>query len=257
MRRVVAGRPRTGGPDRPGEQRADPRRAVATAPSTRSSRRRPTAASSSCAAPPTETAWSAPQVLATGGDARRPARGRRRPTVAASPSGRRAAATTRRSRSPASAPPARPVSSASAARRRQRPDRRRRRLDVVHDRPHGRHRCAVGGRAASCATPQHPASGAAVTDGELRLNGLQIVPDAGVQVVIDPHARTIDTTGARVRDPARHAASATSRCGTASCTSSSAATPTGQTLFDFDTQPVRGCAQGLPDRRQDRRRPRA
>ena len=29
--------------------------------------------------------------------------------------------------------------------------------------------------------PQHPQSGAAVTDGELRLNGLQIIPDAGVR----------------------------------------------------------------------------
>ena len=34
-----------------------------------------------------------------------------------------------------------------------------------------------------------------VSDGELNLNGLRIVPDPGVQVIIDAHAHTLDTTG--------------------------------------------------------------
>ncbi len=34
-----------------------------------------------------------------------------------------------------------------------------------------------------------------VSDGELNLNGLRIVPDPGVQIIIDAHAHTLDTTG--------------------------------------------------------------
>ena len=37
--------------------------------------------------------------------------------------------------------------------------------------------------------------GSKVTEGTLRLNGLEIIPSAGVQVLIDPRKRTIDTTG--------------------------------------------------------------
>lgn len=36
---------------------------------------------------------------------------------------------------------------------------------------------------------------AKITTGALRLNGLDIIPDAGVQIIIDARARTIDTTG--------------------------------------------------------------
>jgi hypothetical protein len=34
-----------------------------------------------------------------------------------------------------------------------------------------------------------------VSDGELNINGLRIVPDPGVQIIINPHAHTLDTTG--------------------------------------------------------------
>jgi hypothetical protein len=44
--------------------------------------------------------------------------------------------------------------------------------------------------------PNNPASGAAVISGEIRLNGLEIIPDAGVEIVIDPRQHTINTTGA-------------------------------------------------------------
>jgi hypothetical protein len=43
--------------------------------------------------------------------------------------------------------------------------------------------------------PSNPTSGAAVISGEIRLNGLEIIPDAGVQIVIDPRQHTINTTG--------------------------------------------------------------
>jgi hypothetical protein len=43
--------------------------------------------------------------------------------------------------------------------------------------------------------PDNPTSGAAVSTGEVRLNGLQLIPDAGVKIVIDPKQHTINTTG--------------------------------------------------------------
>ena len=43
--------------------------------------------------------------------------------------------------------------------------------------------------------PSNPTSGAAIISSEIRLNGLEIIPDAGVQIVIDPRQHTINTTG--------------------------------------------------------------
>lgn len=43
--------------------------------------------------------------------------------------------------------------------------------------------------------PANPESGAAVTSGEIRMNGLDIVPDPGVRIAIDPRKKTINTTG--------------------------------------------------------------
>ncbi len=93
--------------------------------------------------------------------------------------------------------------------------------------------------------PQHPASGAAVTDGELRLNGLQIVPDPGARVIIDPRARTIDTTGAvsvilrgtGVGDITLWHGELHVKLGAAS---------DGQTLFDFDTSRFAAALKGFP-----------
>ena len=93
--------------------------------------------------------------------------------------------------------------------------------------------------------PQHPQSGAAVTDGELRLNGLQIIPDAGVRVIIDPHARTIDTTG-NVSVVLRGAGigDITLWHGELHVKLDSAAA--GQTLFDFDTGQFAAALKGFP-----------
>lgn len=44
--------------------------------------------------------------------------------------------------------------------------------------------------------PKSPSSGAGVAQSAIRLNGLQIVPDAGSRIYVDPHAHTIDTEGA-------------------------------------------------------------
>jgi hypothetical protein len=44
--------------------------------------------------------------------------------------------------------------------------------------------------------PKHPSSGAGVAQSTVRLNGLDIVPDAGARIFVDPHAHTIVTDGA-------------------------------------------------------------
>ncbi|MCW2990775.1 MAG: hypothetical protein JWM73_1369, partial [Solirubrobacterales bacterium] len=44
--------------------------------------------------------------------------------------------------------------------------------------------------------PKNPASRAGVAESAISLNGLQIVPDAGSRIFVDPHAHTIDTQGA-------------------------------------------------------------
>ena len=60
------------------------------------------------------------------------------------------------------------------------------------------------GRGCFLRDPSNPTSGAAISQGEIRLNGLQIIPNAGVKIVIDPRRHTIDTTGTvsvRLRAP--------------------------------------------------------
>ena len=44
--------------------------------------------------------------------------------------------------------------------------------------------------------PKNPSSGAGVAESAISLNGLQIVPDAGARIFVDPHAHTIVTQGA-------------------------------------------------------------
>jgi hypothetical protein len=44
--------------------------------------------------------------------------------------------------------------------------------------------------------PKNPSSGAGVAESAINLNGLQIVPDAGARIFVDPHAHTIVTQGA-------------------------------------------------------------
>jgi hypothetical protein len=57
---------------------------------------------------------------------------------------------------------------------------------------------AVVARVASgCFLPDetHPNSNVGVSTGSVRVNGVDLVPDAGVRIVIDPHARTINSSG--------------------------------------------------------------
>lgn len=93
--------------------------------------------------------------------------------------------------------------------------------------------------------PQHPSSGAAVTDGEFRLNGLQIIPDAGVRSVIDPRSRTINTTGSvSVVLRGLGIGDITLWHGELHVKLDSAAS--GQTLFDFDTSQFAAALKGFP-----------
>lgn len=43
--------------------------------------------------------------------------------------------------------------------------------------------------------PRNPRGSAGVTNGPIGLNGLEIIPDVGAKIVIDPHQHTIDTIG--------------------------------------------------------------
>ena len=57
---------------------------------------------------------------------------------------------------------------------------------------------AVVARVASgCFLPDetHPNSDVGVTTGSVRVNGVDLVPDDGVRIVVDPHARTINSSG--------------------------------------------------------------
>jgi hypothetical protein len=93
--------------------------------------------------------------------------------------------------------------------------------------------------------PRNQSSGAAVASGPIRLNGLDIVPDAGARILLDPRQHTIDTEGdvsveltgvsdgpivlwhggLHVRIPDAGA---------------------GQTLFDFDTSQFAAILKGFP-----------
>ena len=84
--------------------------------------------------------------------------------------------------------------------------------------------------------PKNPNSGAAVIQGEIRLNGLEIIPDAGVEIVIDPRKHTINTTGSvRVVLRSPLIGDITLYDGSLNISLSGSLADTGQTLFDFDT----------------------
>ena len=84
--------------------------------------------------------------------------------------------------------------------------------------------------------PRNPTSGAAVIQGEVRLNGLEMIPDAGVQIVIDPRKHTINTTGAvRVVLRAPGIGDITLYHGALNVNLSGSLADAGHTLFDFDT----------------------
>jgi hypothetical protein len=84
--------------------------------------------------------------------------------------------------------------------------------------------------------PKNPSSGAAIIQGEIRLNGLEIIPDAGVEIVIDPRLHTINTTGeVRVVLRAPVIGDIQLYHGTLNISLSGSLADVGQTLFDFNT----------------------
>jgi hypothetical protein len=95
--------------------------------------------------------------------------------------------------------------------------------------------------------PKNPAGGAAVISGEIRLNGLEIIPDAGVQIVIDPRQHTINTTGTvRVVLRAPGIGDITLYEGQLNISLSGSLADAGQTLFDFDVGKYTSTLQGFP-----------
>jgi hypothetical protein len=84
--------------------------------------------------------------------------------------------------------------------------------------------------------PKNPTGGAAVIQGEIRLNGLEIIPDAGVQIAIDPRQHTINSTGmVRVVLRSPLIGDITLFHGTLNVSLTGDLADAGQTLFDFDT----------------------
>jgi hypothetical protein len=84
--------------------------------------------------------------------------------------------------------------------------------------------------------PKNPNSGAAIIQGEIRLNGLEIIPDAGVEIVIDPRQHTINTTGqVRVVLRAPGIGDITLYHGTLNLSLSGSLAGAGEQLFDINT----------------------
>jgi hypothetical protein len=84
--------------------------------------------------------------------------------------------------------------------------------------------------------PKNPTSGAAIIQGEIRLNGLEIIPDAGVEIVIDPRQHTINTTGSvSVVLRAPLVGDITLFHGSLNISLTGSEAGAGQTLFDFNT----------------------
>ena len=95
--------------------------------------------------------------------------------------------------------------------------------------------------------PSNPNSGAAIIAGEIRLNGLEIIPDAGVQIVIDPRQHTINTTGSvRVVLRAPGIGDITLYHGELHLNLAGSLADAGQTLFDFDASSVTSSLEGFP-----------
>jgi hypothetical protein len=95
--------------------------------------------------------------------------------------------------------------------------------------------------------PSNPIGGAAISQGTIRLNGLEIIPDAGVKIVIDPKQHTINTTGdVRVVLRAPVIGDITIYHGELHVDLAGSLADTGQTLFDFDTSQFPVSLEGFP-----------
>jgi hypothetical protein len=95
--------------------------------------------------------------------------------------------------------------------------------------------------------PKNPTSGAAIISGEIRLNGLEIIPSAGVQIVIDPRLHTINTTGTvRVVLRAPGIGDITLYEGSLHLDLSGSLADAGQVLFDPAVSKLTSSLQGFP-----------
>jgi hypothetical protein len=95
--------------------------------------------------------------------------------------------------------------------------------------------------------PRNPTSGAAVTQGNIRLNGLEIIPDAGATIAIDPRQHSIDTTGSvSVVLRAPLFGDLTIWHGELHAKLPGALAGVGQTLFEFDTNKFATSLKGFP-----------
>ena len=95
--------------------------------------------------------------------------------------------------------------------------------------------------------PANPTSGAAVTAGNIRLNGLDILPDPGVQIIINPRLHTIDTTGAvTVNLDAPDIGPITLWHGELHVNLAGSLADAGQTLFQFDSSQYQANLKGFP-----------
>jgi hypothetical protein len=94
--------------------------------------------------------------------------------------------------------------------------------------------------------PSNPNGGAAVIAGEIRLNGLEIIPDAGVEIAIDPRQHTINTTGSvRVVLRAPLVGDVTLFHGELHVSLPGSLAGAGQTLFDLDSSTA-SALKGFP-----------
>jgi hypothetical protein len=95
--------------------------------------------------------------------------------------------------------------------------------------------------------PRNPTSGAAIISGEIRLNGLEIIPSAGVQIVIDPRLHTINTTGTvRVVLRAPEIGDITLYEGSLHLDLSGSLADAGQELFDPAVSKLTSTLEGFP-----------
>jgi hypothetical protein len=93
--------------------------------------------------------------------------------------------------------------------------------------------------------PKNPTGGAAVAQSTVRLNGLDLVPDAGSRIFIDPRAHTIDTSGPiRVQLTGSATGPITLWHGELHVKVPEASA--GQTLFDFSTDDFAVGVKGFP-----------
>jgi hypothetical protein len=95
--------------------------------------------------------------------------------------------------------------------------------------------------------PSNPTGGAAISQGAIRLNGLEIIPDAGVKIVIDPRQHTINTTGdVRIVLRAPVIGDITIYHGELHVDLAGSLADAGSTLFDFDTSQFPVSLEGFP-----------